>query len=140
MTDGEVMKIDNPAELPDPASIEEIREPIILASILMPPDYVGNVMQLCEEKRGVQKNLRYLGNAGADRLRDAAGRSRARLLRPAEERVARLRLARLPLPALPGRRPGRLDVLVNGDKVDALAIDRPPRQRRPRAAAICARR
>src|SRR3546814_11707664 len=60
--DGDVIKVDNPAELPEPGFINELREPIINARILMPPDYVGSVMQLCMEKRGVQKNLRYLGS------------------------------------------------------------------------------
>src|SRR3546814_6358515 len=59
---GDVIKVDNPAELPEPGFINELREPIINARILMPPDYVGSVMQLCMEKRGVQKNLRYLGS------------------------------------------------------------------------------
>src|SRR3546814_20589335 len=60
--DGDVIKVDNPAELPEPGFINEMREPIINARILMPPDYVGSIMQLCMEKRGVQKNLRYLGS------------------------------------------------------------------------------
>ena len=58
---GEVVKIDNPAALPDPGKIEEIREPVIEASILVPQDYLGQVISLCVEKRGVQKNLQYVG-------------------------------------------------------------------------------
>ena len=58
---GEVIKVDNPADLPDPSAIEEIREPIIEAHILVPQDYLGPVITLCIEKRGVQKNLQYLG-------------------------------------------------------------------------------
>jgi GTP-binding protein LepA len=58
---GEVIKIDNPAALPDPGKIEEIREPVIEASILVPQDYLGPVISLCVEKRGVQKNLQYVG-------------------------------------------------------------------------------
>ncbi|MEQ8428399.1 MAG: translation elongation factor 4 [Gammaproteobacteria bacterium] len=58
---GEVLNIDNPANLPSPNKIEEIREPIINADILVPQEYLGNVIKLCEEKRGVQKKLQYLG-------------------------------------------------------------------------------
>jgi len=60
-TDGEVIKIENPAQLPETAKIAEIREPIILASILVPQEFIGNVIQLCIEKRGVQRRLQYLG-------------------------------------------------------------------------------
>ena len=56
-TDGEIRKIDNPAELPEGSEFEDIREPIINCRVLMPPDYVGPVMQLCMEKRGTQRNL-----------------------------------------------------------------------------------
>jgi GTP-binding protein LepA len=59
--DGTVLKVENPAQLPDMSRIREIREPIILASILLPQDYLGNVIQLCIEKRGVQRRLQYLG-------------------------------------------------------------------------------
>jgi GTP-binding protein LepA len=59
--DGVVADIENPSKLPDPSKIEEIREPIITASILMPQEYVGAVITLCEEKRGLQKNMQYLG-------------------------------------------------------------------------------
>jgi GTP-binding protein LepA len=59
--DGTVLKVENPAQLPDMSRIREIREPIILASILLPQDYLGNVIQLCIEKRGVQQRLQYLG-------------------------------------------------------------------------------
>ncbi|MEM7027665.1 MAG: translation elongation factor 4 [Pseudomonadota bacterium] len=58
---GDVINIDNPANLPPPNEIDEIREPIITADILVPQDYLGNVITLCIEKRGVQKKLQYLG-------------------------------------------------------------------------------
>jgi GTP-binding protein LepA len=64
-TDGTVLPLDNPAKLPPVPQIEEIREPIIMASILYSPDYVGTVMTLCEEKRGVQRSIQYLGEPGA---------------------------------------------------------------------------
>lgn len=60
--DGELLQIENPSQLPDPNQIDEIREPIILATILLPQRYVGAVIKLCVEKRGVQKRLEYLGN------------------------------------------------------------------------------
>ena len=60
-TAGEVINIDNPAKLPPTDKIKEIREPIIYADILVPSDYLGNVINLCIEKRGVQKKLQYLG-------------------------------------------------------------------------------
>ncbi len=59
---GEVIEIDNPSSLPDQTYIEEIREPIIQANILVPNEYVGAVMKLCLEKRGFQKDMQYLGN------------------------------------------------------------------------------
>jgi len=59
-TDGKVLELDNPAKLPAANYIEEIREPIIVANILTPPDYVGNVIKLCEEKRGSQRSIHYL--------------------------------------------------------------------------------
>ena len=60
-TDGEVEYVDNPAKLPPIDEIEEIREPIIIANILVPPDHVGAVLKLCNDKRGAQKKMLYLG-------------------------------------------------------------------------------
>ncbi len=61
-TQGEIIEIHNPSDLPEVNLIEEIREPIIKTNILMPQEYVGSVMTLCVEKRGVQKNMQYMGN------------------------------------------------------------------------------
>lgn len=61
-TSGEVIEVDNPARLPPVNEIEQISEPIILASILVPQEHLGAVIQLCVEKRGVQKRMQYLGN------------------------------------------------------------------------------
>jgi GTP-binding protein LepA len=58
---GNVIEIENPAKLPDPSKIEEIREPIINASILVPNDYLGAVITLCNQKRGIQTNMQYMG-------------------------------------------------------------------------------
>jgi len=60
-TDGSVIQIHNPSDLPEVNYIEEIREPIIQANILVPQEYVGNVISLCIEKRGVQTNMQYMG-------------------------------------------------------------------------------
>ena len=61
MRDGEVLEIENPSKLPDPGKIEEIREPLISATILVPQEYLGNVITLCTGKRGVQTNMQYMG-------------------------------------------------------------------------------
>ncbi|WP_293764811.1 translation elongation factor 4 [uncultured Aquitalea sp.] len=61
MKDGSIIEVENPSRLPDVGRIEEIREPIITAHILVPQDYVGAVITLCTQKRGVQKNMQYLG-------------------------------------------------------------------------------
>ena len=61
-TDGEVIRIDNPSQLPAPNDIEEIREPIVNTTILTPNEYVGNVITLCTGKRGTQKDMTYFGN------------------------------------------------------------------------------
>jgi GTP-binding protein LepA len=61
LRDGEVIEIENPSKLPEISKIDEVREPIIKASILVPNDYVGPVITLCTEKRGVQQNMQYMG-------------------------------------------------------------------------------
>lgn len=120
--DGEVIRVDNPSKLPDPAYLSEMREPIVEANILVPQDYLGPVITLCVEKRGVQKDMQYLGAQVAlryelpmnevvldffDRLKSAS-RGFASL------DYSFVRFEKAPLT--------RLDVLINGDKVDALAM------------------
>ncbi len=61
LADGNLIEIENPSKLPDASTVDEIREPIIKASILVPQEYVGVVITLCIQKRGVQKNMQYLG-------------------------------------------------------------------------------
>ena len=61
LSGGEVIEIENPSKLPDASKVEEIREPIIKASILVPQEYVGAVITLCMQKRGVQRNMQYMG-------------------------------------------------------------------------------
>src|SRR5262249_3481030 len=58
----EVLHVDNPAKLPPPGQIKEMREPIVEANMLVPQQYVGNVITLCVERRGVQKKMLYVGN------------------------------------------------------------------------------
>ncbi|MCV6591091.1 MAG: translation elongation factor 4, partial [Marinobacterium sp.] len=62
LNNGDVSHIDSPSKLPDPGSIREMREPIVAANILVPQDYLGQVIGLCVEKRGVQKNMNFVGN------------------------------------------------------------------------------
>ncbi|GGY06378.1 translation elongation factor 4 [Paludibacterium paludis] len=61
LKDGTMIEVENPSRLPDLGKIAEIREPIITATILVPQDYVGSVMTLCNQKRGVQRNMQYMG-------------------------------------------------------------------------------
>jgi len=118
---GEVKKIDNPSDLPDSGAYNDIREPIILCRLLMPQTYVGAVMQLCMEKRGVQKNLRYHGNQVqlevemplAEVVLDFFDRLKSVSRGFASFEYESVRFQTAPLV--------KLDVLVNGDKVDALA-------------------
>lgn len=59
--DGEIIQIENPSRLPEQGKIQEIREPMITANILVPNDYLGAVMTLCNQKRGLQLNMQYVG-------------------------------------------------------------------------------
>lgn len=119
---GEIIQVDNPAKLLDPSMVEEMREPIVSASMLVPQEYLGNVMTLCTEKRGVQKKLMFLGNQVSlvyelpmnevvldffDRLKSVS-RGYASL----DYHFVRFQPSDLV----------KLDVLINGDKVDALAL------------------
>ncbi len=62
LTNGEILELHNPSDMPNQTQIDYIEEPWILAQIILPDEYLGNVLKLCEEKRGVQKNLTYIGN------------------------------------------------------------------------------
>jgi len=121
-TNDEVIKVDNPTKLPDQGRIREMREPIILANILLPQEYLGNVIGLCEEKRGVQKKLLYLGGQVSleyelpmnevvldffDRLKSVS-RGYASL----DYHFLRFQTSDLV----------KLDILINGDRVDALSV------------------
>ena len=121
MTDGEVMTLDNPAGLPPVNKIREIREPIIRANILLPQEFVGAVIGLCEEKRGLQKDMRFLGGQVqltyelpmAEVVMDFFDRlkSCSRGFASFEYDFARYQAG----PFV------RLDLLINGERVDALS-------------------
>jgi GTP-binding protein LepA len=121
-TNGTVLLIDSPSKLPPPDKIAEIREPIITANILVPPDYVGGILGLCSEKRGVQKKMQYLGTQVSlqyqlplvevvldffDRLKSAS-----RGYASFDYEFSHFQAAPLV----------KLDILINGDTVDALSI------------------
>lgn len=137
LTDGEIVKLDNPAQLPPANKLEEIREPIILASILVPQTYVGAVIGLCEEKRGVQKNMQYLG--GQVSINYELPMSEVVLdffdrLKSVSRGFASFDYSFQRFQAGPFV---RVDLLINGEKVDALSIivHRDNAQRRGRELA-----
>jgi len=120
--DGTVFDIENPSKLPDPSKIEEIREPIIRATIIMPQEYVGPVITLCEQKRGAQVNMQYVGRQVIltydmplneivmdffDKLK-----SNSRGYASLDYEFREFRAGDLV----------RLDILINGDRVDALSL------------------
>nr|WP_221189873.1 translation elongation factor 4 [Azomonas macrocytogenes] len=122
LKNGEIQYVDNPSKLPDLSSIDEMREPIVQANILVPQDHLGNVITLCIEKRGVQRDMQFLGTQVQvrydlpmsevvmdffDRLKSVS-RGYASL----DYSFDRFQAANLV----------RLDVLINGEKVDALAL------------------
>jgi GTP-binding protein LepA len=135
---GEVISLENPAKLPDANKISEIREPIIEAGILVPQDYVGAVIGLCEDKRGVQKGLQYLGGQVSIRYElpmsevvlDFFDRLKSISRGYASFDYHFLRFQEGPFI--------RLDVMINGERVDALSliIHREQAQRRGRQLAV----
>jgi GTP-binding protein LepA len=121
-TKGETLLVDNPTKLPPPNLVAEIREPIIRANLLLPPEHLGAVIGLCSEKRGTQKRMQYLGGQVAldyelplaevvldffDRLKSAS-----RGYASFDYHFERFE----PSPLV------KVDVLINGDRVDALSI------------------
>jgi GTP-binding protein LepA len=121
--DGEFVEVDSPAKLPDPGSIEAIEEPIITATILTGDEFVGAILKLCEEKRGVQKGLEYI----------TQNRVMITYELPLNEILLdfydRLKSASKGYASLDYQLSGywtsplvKLDVLVNGDPVDALSL------------------
>ena len=122
-TDGRTLEIDNPSRLPDPSKIRALYEPYVRLDVHLPNEYVGNVMKLCEEKRGEQKNLHYLAANRVvltyelpfaeivydffDRLKSATRGYASMDYEPVDYRPSDL---------------VRLDILLNGEPVDALAV------------------
>ncbi len=119
---GEVVQIENPSRLPEPSRIEEIREPMIVVNLLMPQEYVGPVMTLCTTKRGVQKNMQYMGRQVMlsyemplnevvldffDKLKSVSRGYASMDYEFLEFRAADL---------------VKLDIMVNGERVDALSL------------------
>mgnify|MGYP001813203973 FL=1 len=121
-TKGEVMQIDNPNDLPPVNEIEEIREPVIMANILVPQDYLGAVITLCIEKRGVQKNMQYLGSQVSlnfevpmsEIVMDFFDRLKSVSRGYASFDYHFLRFQAAPLV--------KLDILINAERVDALSV------------------
>ena len=122
-TDGEVHEVDSPAKLPDPGRIQRLEEPVITAMILTPAEYVGGILTLCQDKRGVQKTLEYL----------ASNRVLITYELPFNEVVLdfydRLKTISRGYASLDYHVTGywesplvKLDILVNGDPVDALSV------------------
>jgi GTP-binding protein LepA len=122
MRDGVVVRIENPAKMPDPSKIEEIREPIIETIIFVPQEYVGAIMTLCTQKRGVQKNMQYHARQVMltyemplnevvmdffDKLKSASRGYASLDYEFKEYRAADM---------------VKLDILINGDRVDALSL------------------
>jgi GTP-binding protein LepA len=106
LTDGTEKELHNPADMPDVVKIDEIREPWIKATILTPDEYLGGILKLCQDRRGIQTEL-YLCRQPRDAdLRPAAQRSGLRFLRPAEVDLQGLCLLRLHIIRLPRGRPG----------------------------------
>jgi GTP-binding protein LepA len=121
-TDGTLVYVDNPAKLPAPNETDEIREPIIIANILVPPDYVGSVLKLCNDKRGRQKKMLYVATQVslqyelpmAEVVLDFFDRLKSVSRGYASFDYEFDRFEAAPLV--------KLDILINGDKVDALSI------------------
>jgi GTP-binding protein LepA len=121
-TDRTVIHISNPSDLPDPGYVDEMREPLCEANILVPKDYVGNVITLCVEKRGIQKDMQFVG--GQVSLTYELPMSEVVMdffdrLKSVSRGFASLDYSFVRFEAAPLV---RLDVLINGDKVDALAL------------------
>ena len=120
-TDGQTLYVDNPSRLPDVGSIEEMREPMVAATILVPNEYVGSVMTLCVEKRGIQRDLKYMGSQVqiefdlpmAEVVMDFFDRLKSATRGFGSLDYSFVRFQACPLV--------RLDILIYGERVDALA-------------------
>ncbi len=122
-TDGEVQEIDSPAKLPDTGRITKIEEPVITAMILTPAEYVGGILQLCQDKRGVQQKLEYLAS---DRVLITYNLPFNEVVLDFYDKLKTISRGYASLDYhVTGYWPSplvKLDILVNGDPVDALSI------------------
>jgi GTP-binding protein LepA len=122
LRDGTLLKVENPAKMPDPSKIEDIREPIITTTIFVPQEHLGAVMMLCNQKRGMQKNMQYVGRQVMltyemplnevvmdffDKLKSASRGYASLDYEFKEYRAADM---------------VKLDILINGERVDALSL------------------
>jgi GTP-binding protein LepA len=123
MTDGRVEEIDSPAKLPDPGRIKTIEEPVITAMILTPAEHVGGILQLCQDKRGVQKALEYLAS---DRVLITYDLPFNEVVLDFYDRLKTISRGYASLDYhVTGYWPSplvKLDILVNGEPVDALSV------------------
>jgi len=122
LNSGEVISVDSPSKMPDPGTVREMREPIVEANILVPQDYLGNVISLCVEKRGIQKDMQYVGSQV--QLRYHLPMNEVVLdffdrLKSCSRGFASLDYSFHHFEAAPLV---RLDILINSERVDALAL------------------
>lgn len=122
LKNGQTIYVDNPSKLPDPSAVEEMREPIVQANILVPQDYLGNVINLCIEKRGIQKDMQFLGSqvqVSYDLPMNEVVLDFFDYLKSVSRGYASLDYS---FDRFQAANLVKLDVLINGDKVDALAL------------------
>ncbi len=122
LNNGNIINVDSPSKMPDPATIKEMREPIVEANILVPQEYLGNVITLCIEKRGIQKDMLYVGRQV--QLRYELPMNEVVMdffdkLKSCSRGFASLDYSFSHFSAAPLC---RLDILINGERVDALAL------------------
>ncbi|RBP81855.1 elongation factor 4 [Marinomonas rhizomae] len=122
LNNGDVINVDSPSKMPDPATIKEMREPIVEANILVPQEYLGNVITLCVEKRGIQKDMLYVGRQV--QLRYQLPMNEVVMdffdkLKSCSRGFASLDYSFSHFSPAPLC---RLDILINGERVDALAL------------------
>ena len=110
-TDGTMVRVDNPHNYPDPSVIEHAEEPYVKVTIVTPPDYVGNIMPMCQERRGEFKDMQYLDTYLVELHYELSGYRRSELV--------------------------KVDMLLNGDQVDALSFIAHKDKAYPRARRLC---
>ncbi|QDT04159.1 Elongation factor 4 [Rubripirellula lacrimiformis] len=135
---GETVTIHKPQDVPDPGDIEEFRQPIVRCNVIVPGDYIGAVMKLCQERRGIQKNQEYLG---ANRAMLTYDIPLAEVVYDLHDKIKSCTRGYGTLDyEMVGYEPAdlcRMDIMVNGNRVDALSIvcNRADADRRGRAVA-----